>query len=145
MTTRGLTAGGAVAFDFLTRWPWWRRWFGSRGEQIAARFLQERGLTILARNFRCPLGEVDLVARDGSVVVFVEVRSTGGPDPERPALSVDATKQRRLTRLALWFLQRHRLLGCPARFDVVTVHWPDGHHQPTVRHYPHAFEAAGSE
>src|SRR5437660_1455419 len=106
------------------RKPWWRRWFGSRSERAAARFLRRLGYRIVARNYTCPLGELDLVALDGGCVVFVEVRSTGGADATRPAESVGADKQRRLTDLALHFLARHRLLGRPARFDVLALSWP---------------------
>ena len=82
------------------RKPWWRRWFGSRSERAAARFLKRQGFRILARNYSCPHGELDLVAVEGRCVVFVEVRSTGTDDPGRPALSVDDAKQRRLTNVA---------------------------------------------
>src|SRR5205823_868544 len=123
--------------------PWWRRWFGSRAERAAARFLKRLGYRILRRNYRCPLGELDLVALDGTTLVFVEVRSTGGADATTAAASVDAAKQQRLTRLALHFLQQHRLLGRPARFDVLAVHWPDGQAAPAVEHFANAFEAVG--
>jgi putative endonuclease len=76
-------------------------------------------------------------------VVFVEVRSTGGADVTRPAASVDAAKQRRLTNLALYFLQEHRLLDCAARFDVLALSWPEGVGGPQIVHYPSAFEAVG--
>jgi putative endonuclease len=125
------------------RKPWWRRWFGTRSERAAARFLRRLGCRILARNYFCPLGELDLVAERAGTIVFVEVRSTGGDDSERPALSVDAAKQRRLTRLALYYLQRHRLLNHPARFDVVTVTWPADRREPRIDHYLGAFEAVG--
>lgn len=76
--------------------------------------------------------------RDGNVIVFVEVRSTA-QDWQAPAESVNAEKQRRLVRLALAFLKRHRLLGCAARFDVVLVRWPGGLRRPEIRHLPAAF------
>jgi putative endonuclease len=101
------------------------------------------GYRILARNYRCPSGELDLVALDGSCIVFVEVRSTGTEDATRPAASVDAVKQRRLTELALHFLQHHRLLDRPARFDVLALSWPGGRREPAVVHYRNAFEAVG--
>src|SRR5260370_20311858 len=100
------------------RQPWWRRWFGTRSERAAARFLKRLGYRILKRNYACPHGEIDLVALDGKCIVFVEVRSTGGADPNRAAPSVDATKQQRFTRLALFFLHPHPLLGNAARFHV---------------------------
>ncbi len=125
------------------RRPWWRRWFGTRSERAAERFLCGLGYRIVARNYACHLGELDLVALDGRCVVFVEVRSTGGGDAERPALSVDAAKQRRLTDLALYFLREHRLLGNAARFDVLALSWPADAREPLIVHHRQAFEAAG--
>jgi putative endonuclease len=132
-----------VAPPSPARRPWWRRWFGTRSERAAARFLARLGYRVVARNYSCPLGELDLVALDGRCVVFVEVRSTGGEDVERPALSVDAAKQRRLTDLALHFLKQHRLLDQAARFDVLAISWPGPAREPRVVHYRQAFEAVG--
>src|SRR5262245_42254509 len=98
-------------------------------------------MRVVARNYSCPHGEIDLVAVDGATVVFVEVRSTAADDVERPALAVDDAKQRRRTRVALYFLQRHRLLGRPARFDVLAMSWPPGRREPRIVHYRQAFEA----
>src|SRR5271154_6771773 len=96
--------------------PWWRRWFGTRSERSALRFLKQLGYRILARNYTCPLGEIDIIALDGACVVFVEVRSTETAAAEKVAASVDNLKQQRLTRLALQYLQKHRLLEQQARF-----------------------------
>ncbi|MGH7171608.1 MAG: YraN family protein [Gemmataceae bacterium] len=123
--------------------PWWRRWFGSRSERSAARFLRRLGYRILARNYTCPHGELDLIALDGRCLVFVEVRSTSSDDADRPAASVDEAKQRRLTRLALCYLQEHHLLDCAARFDVLALSWPEGQREPHIVHYRQAFEAVG--
>lgn len=125
------------------RQPWWRRWFGTRSERAAVRYLRQRGFRILARNYRCPLGELDLVAADGRTVVFVEVRSTATDDHARPGASVNHDKQRRLSNLALHYLQRYGLLNHAARFDVLTVSWPDGKLSPTVVHHRDAFEPVG--
>src|SRR5262245_27940572 len=119
--------------------PWWRRWFGSRSERAAARFLKRQGLRILKRNFTCDLGELDLIALDGQTIVFVEVRSTETSDVSRPAQSVDFAKQKQLTRLAVYFLQRHGLLNHSARFDVLLLCWPEGDRQPAIQHIKHAF------
>src|SRR6266496_4383312 len=121
--------------------PWWRRWFGTRSERAAARFLRRIGYRILVRNYTCPLGELDLIALDRQTLVFVEVRSTGANDTSGPAASVDLLKQQRLTRLALYFLKQKRLLEHPARFDVLTLSWPEDQRQPTIDHYKNAFEA----
>ena len=125
----------------LASFPWLRRWFGPRSERAAGAYLKKLGYRILQRNFRCTFGELDLVALDGECIVFVEVRSTEGTDLNRPALSVDLEKQRRLTKLALYFLQRYKLLGRSARFDILAVSWPGDQTEPKMAHYPSAFEA----
>jgi putative endonuclease len=127
-------------FSF-THHPWWRRWFGSRSERAAAHFLRRLGYRILQHNFSCEFGEIDIIGLDGKTIVFIEVRSTEDSDTQVPALSVDAVKQRRLTRLALFYLQRHQLLDCAARFDVLAISWPTNAKEPTIVHYPNAFEA----
>jgi putative endonuclease len=124
--------------------PWWRRWFGSRSERAAARFLRRLGYRILARNYMCDLGELDIIALDRQSIVFVEVRSTEGTDHSRPAASVDLAKQKQLSRLALYFLKRKRLLNHAARFDVLTLCWPEGQRQATFQHTKNAFEAVGN-
>ncbi len=105
--------------------------------------MQRLGYRILVRNFTCDLGELDLIALDQRTIVFVEVRSTEEADGSRPAESVDYAKQKRLTRLALYFLQKKRLLDHAARFDVLTVSWPGGQGEPVIEHFKNAFEAVG--
>ena len=129
--------------DQSPRKPWWRRWFGTRSEGAAAKFLNKLGYRILLRNYRCRHGEIDLIALDGKCIVFVEVRSTGGEDPTVPAASVNEAKQLRLTNLALTFLKEKRLLGQPARFDVLAVSWPAERREPVIEHHPLAFEVVG--
>ncbi len=124
----------------LTAHPWWRRWFGSRSERAAAAFLRKLGLRILQHNFVCELGEMDIIALDGRCIVFVEVRSTEAGDTMMPALSVDRQKQDRLTRLALYYLKSRRLLEVSARFDVLALSWPASAAEPTIVHFPNAFE-----
>jgi putative endonuclease len=127
----------------LTRWPVWRRWFGGRAERAAAKFLRRKGYRVLARNVVLPPGELDMVALDGRTIVFVEVRSTECADVLRPAESVDIAKQRKLSDLALAYLQKHRLLGHNARFDVLAVSWPGDRREPEIVHYPDAFPSTG--
>jgi putative endonuclease len=113
---------------------------GSRGERLAARHLQHKGLRILARRFRVRRGEIDLVARDRDVLVFVEVKTRRRGDP---AEAVTPEKQRRLTRAALAFLRRYDLLDAaiPCRFDVVVV-WSDDKRPAVIEHLIDAFQAA---
>lgn len=117
------------------------RLLGNRGERVAADHLCRQGLRILARGYRTPYGEIDLVARDGDVLVFIEVKSRRQGEP---AEAVTAEKQRRLTLAALRFLTEHRLLDqVPCRFDVVAITWPDDRRPPVVEHLKNAFEAVG--
>jgi putative endonuclease len=118
---------------------------GAAGEQAAARFLRRKGYRILARGHRQRLGEIDLIALDGKCIVFVEVKTWRSDDQADPSEAVNHRKQERITRAALIYLKSKRLLEHPARFDVISVVWPDQRTtQPTIRHFPHAFEAVGS-
>jgi putative endonuclease len=112
---------------------------GDRGENRAARYLRERGYKILVRNFRCPLGEIDIVARDGRTLVFVEVKTRTQDDP-LPEDQVNPFKQHQITKAGKFYLGRYGVPQPPSRFDVIAVVWPDGR-EPVIRHTPHAFEA----
>ena len=116
------------------------RLLGDRGEREAARYLRGRGMRVLLRGYATTQGEVDLIARDGATLVFVEVKARRRGTP---AEAVTPEKQRRLTLAALHFLKRHGLLEQPCRFDVVAIVWPEGRARPLIEHIPHAFEAVG--
>src|SRR5829696_6898197 len=113
---------------------------GDRGENVAARYLRNQGFRILTRNFRCPLGEIDIVARDGRTLVFCEVKTRsyedqgGGVTPEE---QVNPTKRHQITKAARYYLSRYGTVQPPARFDVVAVVWPDNR-DPLIRHTPSA-------
>lgn len=94
---------------------------GAYGERVAARYLAERGLEVLERNWRGPSGEVDIVARDGADIVFVEVKTRSGPAFGHPAEAVTAAKLARLRRLAAEWLAAHDVHGSGVRIDVVAV------------------------
>ena len=95
---------------------------GRHAEAQALDHLQRHGLKLIARNFRCRQGELDLVMQDGRTVVFVEVRCRNNPRYGSGAESVNARKRARLTAAALYFLQTHpRWQQAPARFDVVSI------------------------
>jgi putative endonuclease len=119
----------------------WKRWFGDAGERAAARHLRRSGLRILAWNYQTNRGEIDLIARERDVLVFVEVKSRSWGSP---AEAVDRRKQERLTRAAAEFLRVHGLYEVSSRFDVVAVVWPQGVRRPEVEHIRGAFEATGN-
>ena len=98
---------------------------GQRAEHAAARFLERRGLTTIARNYRTRFGEIDLVMRDGDTTVFVEVRYRRDPTWLSAAETITAQKRRRIGLAARAFLRAHP--GClagPCRFDVVAMDRP---------------------
>lgn len=104
---------------------------GKDAEDAALRFLESRGLRLVARNYRCRLGEIDLVMRDGPSLVFVEVRARGDARHGGAAASIGYPKQRRLTAAARHFLMSHpRSAQLPARFDVVAISGPGGDNPP---------------
>jgi putative endonuclease len=94
---------------------------GRIGEAAAVAHLEARGYRILQRNFRCPLGEIDLVAWQGAATVFVEVKTRSSEDYGPPFEAITRLKQRRLTRLAAYYLKGTQRLDRPARFDAVSV------------------------
>ena len=94
---------------------------GQTGEELACRELRRRGYAILARCYRTRLGEIDIIARDKDVLVFVEVKARSGHEFGGPLAAVTLAKQRKLMRMALDYLARSRLSGVACRFDVVGV------------------------
>ncbi|MEJ2192483.1 MAG: YraN family protein [Nitrospirota bacterium] len=113
------------------------RSLGDKGEGLAGAFLEKKGYRLLARNWRGPSGEVDLIARDGEVVVFVEVKTRRARRFGDALEAVDTRKQEKIRQTALSYLSRLRPEP-PVRFDVVTVFLErDG--SPRVEHLPGAF------
>lgn len=98
-----------------------RKELGAIGEAAAVRLLQRRGYRIRKRNFRCPLGELDLVAERNGTTVFIEVKTRTTAEYGVPFEAVSPAKQRRLTLLATYYLKGRRLLDQPCRFDAVSV------------------------
>ena len=114
---------------------------GRRGEAMAEAFLRTHRYTIVARNYRCRAGEIDLVALDGATVVFVEVRSRRGTALGTPLESVDARKQARVGRVARHFVAAHGWGERDARFDVIGVRFDA--EPPALEHVRGAFELPG--
>lgn len=146
----------------LSRWIQSRGFFSSpgvppeslglRGERAAARYLRKKGYRIVAHGHRQRLGEIDLIALQKECLVFVEVKTWKSDHIADPSEAVDLAKQEKLTRAALIYLKKKRLLEHPARFDVISIVWPEaespgwGLHRrnlPQIRHIENAFEAVG--
>ena len=114
-----------------------RQTLGRRGEQLAARFLERAGLRVIERRFRLRCGEIDLIAVDRELVVFIEVKTRRGSGFGAPAESVTPFKQRKMARTALAFLVRRGWQERPCRFDVVEV--VERGKIQEIRHIPDAF------
>ena len=118
-----------------------RQTFGRAGEDVAARFLESKGYRILARRYRTRVGEIDLVAMTGDLVVFIEVKTRRGTAYGLPEESVHPLKQARLSKVAAQFLSGHPSLdhgGLCCRFDVVAIVWQEGR-RPCLEHIEDAF------
>jgi len=94
---------------------------GKRGEDIAVAYLKNRGYRIIERNYTCLFGEIDIVAKDGDTVVFVEVKSRKSEKFGDPQGAVGREKQKKISRISLKYLEEKHLYPCDARFDVVAI------------------------
>lgn len=113
--------------------------WGKSGEDLAAAYLQEKKrYRLLTRNFRCACGEIDIIAKDGETVVFVEVKSRRSLSYGRPCEAVSRRKQAKLRYTAEAYLAARGMWQSPCRFDVIEVfaHPP---RQPLVNHVMNAF------
>lgn len=107
------------------------------------RYLQRRGMRILATNFSCRQGEIDIIARDGETYVFVEVRSLGEGAVVEPRNTVTLAKRRRIIRAAHAYLRAKRLTDVAVRYDIVEVYLDARQRPARLEHYPDAFGAHG--
>jgi putative endonuclease len=115
---------------------------GRPGEDLACSYLTSLGWRVVERNFRCRGGEIDVVARDGDVTVFVEVKDRAGGSRHGGGVeSVTWTKRRRLVRAARVFASSRGLSESPLRFDVIAIERGPG--DPRIRHDRGAFGEAG--
>lgn len=111
-----------------------KRIIGTAYERMAAAYLEQKGYQILEYNFRCGIGEVDLIAKDGEYIVFIEVKYRKNQEFGSPAEAVTKAKQRTLSKVADYYIVRNKLpLFFSYRFDVVTICGE------SMAHYKNAF------
>lgn len=128
-------------------WPFRKRdlSLGELGEQIAYRYLKHQGMKILACNYRCPLGEIDIIAFDKdspshfgmNCIVFAEVKTRTSDTYSAPAAAVNEEKQRRIKKVAAYYLTHHRAGEMSVRYDIISVVIGKG--EPRIRHIAAAF------
>ena len=114
---------------------------GSRGETLAVATLERAGYAVIATGYRTAAGEIDVVARDGPCLVFVEVKTRRTKERGTPAEAVTRQKQRRIIAMARDFLARHPSDATSCRFDVIAILLP---HEgpPVIDHIRNAFDAS---
>lgn len=111
----------------------YRKIFGARGESIAERFLEGEGYRVVERNYRSPHGEVDLIALEGDVLAFVEVKTRKDDSFGTPGESVGRVKQARLVKTSLHYMTEKGIDDTDVRFDVVSITTgPDGALKPEL-------------
>ena len=124
---QSVTTGVVRFIARALKWPAWTRKktadisVGTQGEQRAAAFLRKLGYRIVRKNYRCRGGEIDIIARDGNTLVFVEVKTRVKGGYELPEASVTGRKKQRLRRAARHFMRAYHLGDCTFRFDVIGV------------------------
>lgn len=110
---------------------------GSRGEDIAAGFLKDHGYRIIARNYKTPIGELDIIAKDGETLVFVEVKTRSSNAFGYPFEAVDSRKKHKLKNLAMLYLKNQKK-NCAVRFDVISINLNST--KKEIEHIKDAFE-----
>ena len=114
-----------------------RQALGASGEQRAVKALEAAGYKLIARNYRTPLGEVDIIAKDKDTLCFIEVKTRMSGRIGLPQEAVSFQKQRQITKAALVYLKEKKLFDVKARFDVVSV---VGIEPPKIKIIKSAFE-----
>jgi putative endonuclease len=117
-----------------------RQQFGKKSENLAVWYLKKNGYKIIEQNYRTPLGEIDVIAKENKTIVFVEVKSRQSIRYGNPKWAVTPKKQRKISMVALQYLKSTRQMDARARFDVVAV--TSNRDQPQIEIVKNAFELA---
>lgn len=112
---------------------------GDQGEILACNYLRQAGYEILEKNFRCKVGEIDVVAKRKGKISFVEIKTRTSAAFGYPQEAVDKNKQKKLLKLAAWYLKKRKIADHSIVFDVIAICWEKGK-EPTIRLIKDAFE-----
>ena len=115
-----------------------RKNLGNRGEKIAERFLRKKGLKIIEMNYRNRFGEIDIIAKDGGCIVFVEVKTSASRDFSAPETWVNKKKQYQLAKMARFYLFEWNISDVDCRFDVIGIRIVNGKKEE-IEHIRDAF------
>jgi putative endonuclease len=114
--------------------------FGERGENLAVWYLKQNGYKIIEQNYRSRMGEIDIIAKDGKTIVFVEVKSRRSIRYGSPKWAITPKKQRKISMVALYYLKTTQQTDIKARFDVVAI--TSNQDEPQIEIVENAFELA---
>ena len=113
---------------------------GELGERLALKRIRRLGYKCLARNYRCPLGEIDLIAKDGECLVFIEIKTRKGRSTGYAKEAIDLKKMRQISKVALAYMKANNCVDVKSRFDVVAINIMGEREEIEV--IPNAFELA---
>jgi putative endonuclease len=119
----------------------YRKQVGNKGESLAEDYIKRKGYKIIQRNYRCRLGEIDIIAKDDDTIVFIEVRTKQNENFGSPQDSVTSTKINKISKTALRFIQEKNLSGYSYRFDFIAITFSQG--KPNIEHIENAFMPSG--
>lgn len=116
-----------------------RQILGEQGERQAARYLKKKGYKVVTANYRCKYGEIDLIARDADILIFIEVKTRTSTDFGVPGAAVDYRKQQQISKVAHHYLITHHNDDVDVRFDVISILSPRGQ-KTEIEHISDAFD-----
>jgi putative endonuclease len=116
-----------------------RQILGQKGEKQAAQYLKKKGYKVVTANYRCQYGEIDLIARDADILIFIEVKTRTSTDFGGPTAAVDYRKQQQISKVAHHYLVTHHNDDVDARFDVISILSPIGQ-KTEIEHITNAFD-----
>lgn len=116
---------------------------GGMGEAAAAEYLESQGYIVIARNYRCRMGEIDIIAADNDIIAFIEVKTRSSKIYGQPGEAVNYYKQKKIVQTALTFIKQRKLFDLMSRFDVVEVITDDCNNITSINLIKNAFEYSG--
>lgn len=117
-----------------------RQELGSKGEDIAVRFLKKKGYRIIRRNYRCKYGEIDIIAEHDNITAFIEVRTIQAENFGTPQDFITNIKTEHISKSALNYIKKENLFDRSCRFDLVAINFSDTLSEPKIEHIENAFE-----
>lgn len=129
-----------MIFGKKSKTPDPQRQLGAEGEKLAAKFLKRRGYKIVQRNYRCKLGEIDIIASRKGILIFVEVKTRTTEEFGQPQHAITPAKKNQISKAALSYIRENNLARQSCQFDVIAIMFSSGSRKPKIQHIENAFE-----